>query len=345
MITYPENRLSGLLNLTDETGIIQHTKFSIIDRRYGYSSDDNARALIASLRHHQLFDCNESLKIAKIYLMFLLNMYKEDGKFHNFLGYNRDYKDEEGTEDSLGHTLWALGKTMNSEASEEMKKLAKWLFDNSLPHAREFKSPRAKAFAILGLHNYHETIPNDTNIRRDIRFFADQLVEQYCKESSSDWKWYESYMTYANARLPHSLMKAYQVIGDKKYFEVCLESFDHLIDTQFVDSVFQPIGTKGWYKKGGVKSNYDQQPLEASCMVEASLNIGENTGERRYDKVAMDSFHWYYGKNFENINLINIRNFTCYDGLTQEGLNINQGAESTISYYLAYLKLKQRGLV
>jgi hypothetical protein len=345
MKTYPENRLDGLLDLTDETGIIQHTKFSIIDRRYGYCTDDNARALIASLRYHQIFGGNESLNLSKIYLMFLLNMCRNDGKFHNFLGYNRDYQDEEGTEDSLGHTLWALGKTMNSNATEEMKKLAKWLFDNSLPHARKFTSPRAKAFTILGLSEYHETYPSDTNIQHDIRLFADHLVDQYHKESCADWKWFEGYLTYANARLPQSLMKAYGVIGDMDYLTVCLESFDYLMEIQFEDSVFQPIGTKGWYKKGGVKSKFDQQPIEASCMVDAALDFGEITEEGRYAKVALDSFHWYYGKNTENISLINISNFTCYDGLTQEGLNLNQGAESTISYYLAYLKLKQCELV
>jgi len=345
MNKYPENRFTGLLELTDETGIIQHTKFSIIDRRHGYSTDDNARALIAALRHHELFGGYESIKIAKIYLIFLLNMYRKDGRFHNFLGYNREYLDEVGTEDSLGHTLWALGKTINSNASDEMKKLAKWLFDNSLPHSRQFTSPRAKAFAILGLTNYYKTFQNDTNIEKDIRFFADNLIDQYNKESTRDWKWFEAYMTYANARLPHSLLKANDAVEDKNYLKVCLESFNYLTENQFENAVFQPIGTKGWFKKGGIKPKYDQQPLEASCMVEAAIDIGEKTGEKRYDKIAMDSFQWYYGKNTENSCLINTRNFTCYDGLTSKGLNIDQGAESTITYYLAYLKLKKRGLV
>jgi hypothetical protein len=345
MKTYPENRLDGLLDLTDETGIIQHTKFSIIDRRFGYSTDDNARALIATLRYRDVFGGNESLKLAKIYLMFLLHMHRSDGKFHNLLGYNKEYLDEEGTEDSLGHSLWALGKTMNSRATEDMKKLAKWLFDNSLPQARKFTSPRAKAFTILGLSEYHESYPSDRNIQQDITFFADRLISQYHTESSANWKWYEGYMTYANARIPLSLLKTYSIIGNMEYLTVSKESLDFLIEIQFEDSVFQPIGTEGWYHKDGVKSKFDQQPIEASCMVEAAIDLGKITREERYYKIALDSFNWYYGKNTENISLINLNNFTCYDGLTQKGLNLNQGAEATISYYLAYLKLKQSALI
>lgn len=345
MKTYPENRLDGLRDLTDETGIIQHTKFSIIDRRFGYSTDDNARALIAALRYHHVFGGNESIKFAKIYLMFLLYMHRNDGKCHNFLGYNKIYQDEEGSEDSLGHSLWALGKTMNSSATEEMKKLAKWLFDNSLPQARKFTSPRAKAFTILGLSEYHESYPNDRNILDNTRFFADHLIKQYQTESSANWKWFEGYMTYANARIPQSLMKAYCLIGKMEYLTVSKDSFEYLIEIQFEGTVFQPIGTKGWYQKGGVKPKFDQQPIEASCMVEAALDLGKITEEERYFKIALDSFDWYYGKNTEKLGLINLNNFTCYDGLTQKGLNLNQGAESTISYYLAYLKLKQNNLI
>jgi hypothetical protein len=345
MKDYPGNRLDGLQDLTDETGIIQHTKFSIIDRRFGYSTDDNARALIAALRHHHIFVGNDSLKLAKIYLTFLLYMHRSDGKFHNFLGYNKEYQDEEGTDDSLGHSLWALGKTMNSNATEEMKKLAKWLFDNSLPHARKCTSPRARAFTILGLTEYQQVFPSDKNIQHNICFFADHLINQYYIESSKNWKWYESSMTYANARIPQSLFKAHSIIGNKEYLKVSRESLDYLIDVQFKDTVFHPIGTEGWYHKDGVKSEFDQQPIEASCMVEAAIDLGQIIGIEKYYKIALDSFYWFYGKNTENISLINLNNFTCYDGLTKRGLNLNQGAESTISFYLAYLKLKQSNLI
>jgi hypothetical protein len=342
---YPENRLDGLLELTDETGIIQHTKFSIIDRRFGYSTDDNARALIAALRHYGIYEENIALRFAKTYLMFLLHMHKNDGGYHNFLGYNRQYQDKEGTEDSLGHTLWALGVTINSSATVEMKKVAKWLFDNSLPLARKFTSPRARAFILLGLTEYQKAYLADENIRHNIRYFADQLINQYHIEASPDWKWYESYLTYANPRIPQALLSAYTQTRDKEYLRISRESLDFLIEIQFEDSIFQPVGTISWYHKGRSKAKYDQQPIEASCMVESAIDIAEISGEQKYNEIAINAFQWYHGKNTEKINLINQNNFTCYDGLTKSGLNLNQGAESTISYYLAYLKLKQYKLI
>jgi hypothetical protein len=345
MNIYPEDRLDGLIELTDETGIIQHTKYSIIDRRYGYTTDDNARALIAALRHHEIYSGNESLKLSKIYLMFLLHMHRDDGKFHNILGFNREVQDDEGTEDSIGHSLWALGKTMNSGASDEMKKVAKWMFDNSLPRAREFTSPRSRAYTILGLSEYSKAYPQDDNIISNIQFFADQLINQYYIESSTDWKWFESYITYANARIPQSLLHACCQTENIEYLKVSKEALNFLIETQFQETIFQPIGTEGWYTKYGNKAKYDQQPLEASCMVDAAIDYGLISKEEKYYKIALDSFQWYYGKNTENKYLINNNNFTCYDGLTKSGLNLNQGAESTISYYLAYLKLKKHKLI
>jgi hypothetical protein len=345
MLRYPEDNLDGLRDLTDETGIIQHTKFSIIDRRYGYTTDDNARALIAALRHHKIFNSDESLRYARLYLTFILHMYRDHGSYHNFLGYNREYIDQIGTADSIGRCLWALGETLNSKATEEMKNTAKWLFDNSLPTTRQFTSPRAKAFTLMGLAEYQQAHQEDENIGQDIQLFADQLIQQYKVESTPEWNWFESYLTYSNPRIPHSIAKAYNVTKDEEYLRVSRESLDFLIGVQFMESVFHPVGSEGWYQKDGTKSSYDQQPIEASCMVEASIELAKITGDQKYVEAALNAFQWYHGKNSENISLVNLNNFTCYDGLTRNGLNLNQGAESTISYYLAYLKLKEENLI
>ena len=345
MELYPGSRLDGLLELTDETGILQHTKFTIMDRRFGYSTDDNARALLAAIRHLKIFKREEALRLAKTYLTFLLHMHREDGRYHNFLGYNREYQDRVGTDDSLGHSLWALGETMNSGSTDEMRKLAKWLFDNSLPQARKSTSPRARASALLGLAEYLKANPNDDNVKDNIFFFANHLVDQYHLESDTDWRWFEAYLTYANPRIPQSLLEAYCLTAKEEYLEVSRESLDFLINIQFVDAVFQPVGNESWYYKDGEKSKYDQQPIEASCMVDSAVKLGEISQESKYFDIAANAFRWYYGQNTENVSLINYNNFTCYDGLTREGLNLNQGAESTISYYLAYYKLKQYGLI
>jgi hypothetical protein len=290
MHIYPENRLDGLKILTDETGIIQHTKFSLIDRRYGYTTDDNARALIAALRYNDIFGGTESLNLAYTYLTFLLHMHITNGKFHNFLGYNREYQDNEGTEDSIGHALWSLGKTMNSNSTDEMKKLAKWLFDNSLPNTRRFKSPRAIAFTILGLNEYRLVYPKDENIMYDIIRFSDHLIKQYGQESNEDWKWYESYLTYANARIPQSLLKAYDSTGRNDYYKIAKESLDYLIEIEYYDNIFEPIGTRGWLQKNGEKPKYDQQPIEAACMTDAAVDAWKITREESYSIVAVDAF-------------------------------------------------------
>jgi hypothetical protein len=345
MSEYPRDKLDGLESLTDETGIIQHTKFSIIDRKHGYATDDNARALIAALRHNQVYRTKDSINLAKTYLMFLLHMHREDGRFHNILGFNREYLDDVGSEDSTGHALWALGYTLNSNATDEMKKLAKWLFDKSLPAARRFTSPRARAFTLLGLTEYKTVHSDDDNVQKDIKKFSEQLVNQYREEAINEWKWFESYLTYANARLPNAIIKAHETSMNKEHLFTALESLDFLISVDFTDSVFQPVGTNGWYFKNSKKAKFDQQPIEASCMVEATVDAWKITGEEKYVGRALDAFKWFHAKNSAKINLINQNNFTCYDGITPRGLNLNQGAESTISYYLAYLKLVKNGLL
>jgi len=337
--------LDGLNALTDETGILQHTKFSTIDRRKGYTTDDNARALIAVLRYHEMYKDPSSIGLADKYLTFLLHMQKEDGRFHNLLGFDRAFKDEVGSEDCMGNALWASGYTLNSTAPEEMKIVAKEMFDRGLPPVHNFTSPRAKALTLIGLHHYNKAFPEDRNILKNVGKLASGLVHQYRVESDEGWCWFESYLTYSNPRLPQALFSAFESTKKDTYLEVALNSFNFLIEVQMVDDVFVPVGTKDWYIKKGEKALYDQQPIEASCMVEAAIDAYKHTRDERYLRTAENSFEWYHGKNVKSIVIYNEETGTCYDGITNEGLNLNQGAESTLSYYLAYLIMKKHLLV
>ena len=337
--------LDGLRALTDEVGMFQHAKFSTIDRREGYTTDDNARALIAALRYHRAFDDQDSLGLAETYLAFLMHMQMEDGRFHNLLGFDRGYGDEAGSEDSMGHALWACGCTMSSKAPDSMKSTAKELFDRGLPLSHGFTSPRAKASTILGLHCYHDAFPDDGNVLRNVETLGKSLVEQYRVEADGEWRWFEAYLTYANARLPQALFAAYESTGRPAFFNVAQSSFDFLVETHILDGVFKPIGTEGWYPKNGERAFYDQQPIEASCMVEAALMAFDATGEDGYLEAAQIAFEWYHGGNTNEVDLLNPETGTCYDGITPDGLNRNQGAEATLSYYLAYLNLREHGLV
>jgi len=337
--------LDGIRALTDETGMLQHTKFSIVDRTKGYTTDDNARALIAALRFFQILQDQDALSLANTYLTFLFHMQTPDGGFHNLLGFDRSFKDDGGSEDCIGRALWATGFTVGSEAPGDMKNAAKEIFDKGLPSVHGFTSPRAVAFTILGLHCYHEAFPDDNNVKENIASLAKRLTDQFKVESVGEWRWFESYLTYSNPRLPQALFAAHESTGDQKSFRVAKSSLDFLIETQMLDGVFVPVGTRGWCTRDGVRAIYDQQPIEASCMVEASLAAIDSTGEEGYRDAALKAFGWYHGRNTLGVELYNGETGTCYDGITPEGPNRNQGAESTLSYYLAYLKLKEMNLV
>ena len=334
--------LNGLKNLTDDTGMFQHSKFSTIDRRMGYTTDDNARALISALKYHNLYKDKESITFSELYLSFLLYMQKPNGSFHNILGFDRRYEDDVGSEDCHGRALWACGFAINMGISEEMKFVAKEIFDRAIPFVKKVVSPRAKAFTVLGLHNYLEKYPEDQNIKRVLKYFSNSLLRQYQLEAKNNWRWFESYLTYSNARLPQAMFSVYQSLKQCELLEVALESLDFLISTQMIDGIFVPIGTKGWYFKGGKRAVYDQQPIEASCMVETLIQASTITGIERYKKLISNVFEWYHGRNTNSVTLYDHNNGTCYDGITPEGLNLNQGAESTLSYYLAFLEGKTK---
>ena len=336
-------KLDHFKALTDDTGILQHTKYSIPNRKEGYTTDDNARALVACLKFLQLHDDSDVSKLANTYLSFLLHLQRPDGKFHNLLSYDRDCLDDIGSEDCMGRSLWACGCAISADLSEGIKTTAKEIFDKSLRHASNFKSLRPKAFTVLGLCHYYEAFPHDRNLFKSILSLTEQLLENYHRVSSSDWCWFEPYLTYVNARLSQALFKAYDIIGDSRCLQVAKESFDFLVKVQIVDEKFVPIGNRGWCEKGGQRAIYDQQPIEASCMVEASLAGFHATNEEKYKKIANIAFKWFLGKNTKNVVVYDSTTGACYDGINPQGLNLNQGAEATISYLLARLELEKIG--
>jgi hypothetical protein len=339
-IKLPSINCSWLQALTDDTGILQHAKSSIADRREGYTTDDNARALVAVLKYHRLRGEEQALNLARIYLSFLLHVQKEDGRVHNFIGYNRSFLDGEGSEDSLGRVLWACGYSQDAPIPEHFRMTAKEIFDKSLIWASRSGSPRTHALAILGLYHYAEAFPQDKNPQLNMIHLADRLCEAYRHESTSSWQWFESNLTYANARLPHALFRAYQTTGKQDYLHIAEKTFEFLAATDIIQDMYQPVGNRFWQRRGGERALYDQQPIEASCMVEAASTAFQVTGKQEYSKIAYTAFDWFMGKNSKNIMVYNPATGGCYDGITPEGLNRNQGAESGLSYLLARLEME-----
>lgn len=341
----PTLRLEGIKSLTDETGMFQHTKYSTIIRREGYTTDDNARALIAALKHYKIYGEQQALELANIYLTFLLHMQRTDGLFHNLLGFDRRFLDEVGSEDSIGRAIWACGYALNSKANNNIELVAKEMFDRGLPSSVDFTSPRAEAFTIIGLHNYNKAFPEDVNIVRNIELLARRLINRYQKEATKDWRWFEPYLTYANPRLPQALFFAYESTRDPELLSIAECTLRFLTNIQIVRDIFIPIGTRGWYVRDRKRAQYDQQPIEASCMVDASLTALKATGDEKYKETARIAHEWFHGRNTKEVKLYNHQTGTCYDGITPKGLNLNQGAEATLSYYLSYLALKESKLI
>jgi hypothetical protein len=327
--------------MTDDVGMLQHSKYATPNKKEGYTTDDNARALIATTNYLMLFNDPNIKKLIDTYLCLLLYLQRSDGKMHNYLSYDRQLLDEIGSEDCMGRTLWACGYCLNSKLPEETKHLSKEVFDKLFCWTSSFTSPRAKAYSIMGLFHYQKAHPEDQNVKLNIISLADQLTEQFRLASSQGWDWFESILTYSNARLPHSLFLAYEATGEDRFLQVASKSMIFLIKTQTMNGVFVPIGNRGWYKKGSERAIYDQQSVEAACTTEAAIAAFRNTSETSYLLAANEAFEWFFGRNLQGLTLYNQENGSCCDGITPEGLNQNKGAESTISYLQARLNLEE----
>lgn len=336
----PPIKLDFLRALTDETGLLQHAKYATPRRKEGYATDDNARALIVCIKHLMLFRDSNVKKLIDVYLSLLFYMQRADGKMHNFLSYDRRFLDEVGSEDCLGHTIWACGYCVNSELPNETRLVSKEIFDNAFSWASGFNSPRAKALSIMGLFHYQRAYPKDRNAFLNMKALADELLGYFGQVSSSGWDWFEPYLTYANGRLPHALFLAYECTGEKKYLQVAEKSMNFLLRVHKIDNLFVPIGNRGWYKKGAERAIYDQQSIEASCMTEVAIAAFRNTRNELYRNAAYEAFGWFLGRNVKGLSVYDPETGGCCDAMTPQGLNLNKGAEATVAYLQARLELE-----
>jgi len=278
--------------------------------------------------------------LANIYLAFLNHMQKPEGNFHNYLSYERTFLDVDGSEDCVGRALWGCGCAVNSTLPIDMKMVAKEIFDKGLPRVWKSTSLRFYAFTIMGLSEYFQAIPDD-NLKISAEKLADSLIQHYQDEVKDDWHWFEPNLTYDNTRLPQALFLAYMMTGKQKYLNVAEEAMDFLLKTQMVNDVFVPIGNDGWYKRGEKRALYDQQPLEVTAMVEAAVDAFYATEEKNYVEVANRVFEWFLGRNNQKVMVYNPQITGCFDGISPKEVNMNQGAEASISYLLARLKLEE----
>jgi len=326
--------LTHLKRLTTKDGLIQHADKEVPDPSFGYSIDDNARALIVCLWHHAAFKDESILRLAEIYFGYLQKAEKEGGSFHNFLSYTEKILDAEGSEDSIARAIWALGETVRLCPDQAMQQMARMMLERcSIERHLLHHHLRTKAYILLGLAAAGQ--------EPMVRIWANALIDIYAENSKPTWCWFESSVRYANGILPYALTQAFLVTKNKKYLEVAEESFAWLDTVSRVDGLPSPIGQNGWFFEGGKRAQFDQQPLEAADMVLAATALYRATKKKAYRDLALEWMNWYYGHNTLKLSLFNRETGGIYDALTPGGVNENQGAESIVTYLLAYLALTQ----
>jgi hypothetical protein len=342
-----------LRRLTDDTGIFQHTKFGVPDRTKGYTTDDNARALIAAVMLYKDKKDKISLDLIHTYLSFVHHSQNEDGSFRNFMDYNREFNEIRGSEDCQGRTLWALGFTLSEPSiPDNLHNSCRYMINQVLPQLQAIKSPRAMGYAIVGLSFILETpdsltysfpyetadsLPKET-ITNLVEELASRLHRQYCIVKGVDWHWFEDSITYGNAMLPWALLKASRLTGRTDLKETAKESLEFLASKTFsTEGYFKPIGSHGWFLRHGETALYDEQPIEACEMMLACREAYGVLGDSKYLYLANLCYEWYLGRNSIHVSLIDPQSGACYDGIHSSGLNLNQGSESIISYSIAQL--------
>lgn len=339
-VELPAIQLKHLAALTDDTGVIQHAAYGIPDRRYGYSTDDAGRALVAVLTHYRQLDGEAAPALATKYLSFLQHAQLPSGHFHNFMNYDRRFTDEAGGEDTLGRALWGLGVAVSHGHNEGARALARQMFERSLD-ALDLWHPHALGYAICGLHAFLDRYGGATHIRRKLRELADRLAGLYAQNRREDWRWFWDTLTYGNAKLPQAMLLAHGVTGEERFLKVGLESLDFLLAETYRDGYFDFIGNRGWYRRDGHRTVFGQQPIEAGYTAEACSMAYEVTGEQRYLELARAAVEWLLGRNRLREPLYDPATGACSDGLDAHGPSMNQGAESTICCLLGLLAVSK----
>ncbi len=337
----PPLKLDHLNCMTDYTGIFQHALFTVPNYSHGYTTDDNARALLVSSLLDELGN-NEGLKLSSRYLAFLGYAFNSNTRrFRNFMDYQQKWMEEKGSDDSHGRALWALGCVLNRCSIPSQNLMAAWLFEQTLPAILSTSSPRAWAFALIGIDEYSQKFAGDSRAGQVRDELAARLLKLYQSNRTDEWKWFEKELSYCNASLSHALLTSGKSIPQLEMTEVGLESLKWLADLQSSDKGhFVPIGSNGFYKHGGERARFDQQPVEAQTMVSSCLEAFRITGDKLWYKEARRAFEWFLGRNDLNLSVYDPTTGGCRDGLHSDRPNENQGAESTLAFLQSLLELR-----
>jgi glycosyltransferase involved in cell wall biosynthesis len=340
----PEMNFDHLLAMTDDTGMLQHATFNVPCYDEGYCLDDNARGLLLmTLAEDAGTEDGKTVRaLASRYLAFVRHAFDgSSGVFRNFMSYSRQWTEDRGSEDSHGRALWALGTVVGRSGEPGKQSLGGHLFHAALPAVAEFTSPRAFAFALLGIDEYLRAFEGDSNVESVRSLLAARLLDLFRRTNGPEWVWLEDALTYCNARLSQALIVSGARMGNQEMLAAGLESLAWLASVQSsTDGYFAPIGSNGFYRRGGHRASFDQQPVEACAMVAACLEAGRVTGDAQWAKRGRRAFSWFLGQNQLQQSLYDVSTGGCRDALHSDRVNENQGAESTLSFLLALLEMR-----
>jgi glycosyltransferase involved in cell wall biosynthesis len=339
----PELKLNHLSRMTDSTGVFQHAVFSAPNFSEGYCTDDNARALVLAVLLGELREEPEALRtLATTCIAFLHHAFDPGTKrFHNHMSFDRRWLDPQGSEDSQGRALWAFGVCVGRSPFRSFHMMAGQLFAQALPPVTGFTSPRAWAFGLIGIHEYLQRLSGDSLVNQARETLTCRLMDLFTAHAKPDWCWFEDELSYDNAKLAHALILSGRATGQAALVDTGLKALRWIVELQTSENGhFRPIGSNGFYHRGGARADFDQQPIEAQATISACLEAYRATSDVWWYEQAQRAFDWFIGWNDLGLELYQSETGGCSDGLHVDRVNQNQGAESTLAFLLSLAEMR-----
>jgi len=339
----PDLKLDHLFRMSDSTGIFQHATFTVPNFAEGYCTDDNARALVLALMLEELGHGSGQLRAKAVAYMAFLNhaFVRERGSFRNFMGFDRHWLEDEGSQDCQGRALWALGSCVAQSGQEGLQMLAAGLFEQALPIVAECTSPRCWAFALMGIDHYLRRFAGDRRASQLRELLTSRLMQRYADAATREWQWFEEVVSYANASLPHAMILSGRCMNNPEILKVGIDTLRWLTKVQTSDvGAFRPVGSNGFFPRGKERAIFDQQPIEAQATIFACIQAYHATADMAWVAEARRAFEWFLGRNDLGQVLYDSTTGGCRDGLHMDRLSQNQGAESTLSFLLSLAEMQ-----
>jgi len=336
-----------LVHLTNKIGVVQHANKLFPDLRHGYSTCDNARALIVASHMYKKYGNGEFANLIKVYADFLKLAQEQDGKFHTFLNAKKKWDDQAGVTDGYARAVWGLGFHLYKNPEHSSFKEVRNLFEKAMEQMPNIIDLRTAAYSILGLYYYIKAVKNEKIAVRlatkHLKKLAEFLKKAYDENKQQDWNWFEEVVTYDNFRLPQSLFAVYLITKQEIFKEIAKDSLKFITACNYDEEndYYDFIGQDGWHSKTGKKAEYDQQPLEAAGVVDANIFANQALKESKYVEEANRAFEWFFGNNRNHRSVYDSTSKGVADGLTLRGVNANQGAESIICFLISSLALSE----